>query len=371
MNRTPSTDHIRNLADTLRGTVTIIPASSATALLLLLLILLGGCGREAREHNHAADGDGAGYATGSYEAQASRGATGDSRHSAPHSGHSQPGGCTLEFSYAIGTIDPRFRISRNEVRQAVEQALDLWAGAVDRLDVRFHEGARAGEQARNTIHFDYDERQEQSDRARRFQDQIASKGEFIDQMHREYERDQRELKRRTAEHRRLSDRLNGEIGRFNAWTESVNEAGGFREEELSAYEERLEVVETLRTQEREMRSEIERFVAAINRSADRINREVAFHDDMIRQFYNEFGGESRFKSAVYRFDRDRGTITVYHFHNRRELKVILAHEIGHALGLGHVPDSRSIMYDTIRDQMLGREITLSDEDIRAVQALCR
>jgi len=284
---------------------------------------------------------------------------------------SHPDQCVLDFSYTIGDIDPRFHISRNEVHRAVEQALDLWAGAVDRLDVRFHEGARAGEQARNTIHFDYDERQEQSDRARRFQDQIASKGEFIDQMHREYERDQRELERRTAEHRRLSDRLNGEIGRFNAWTESVNEAGGFREEELSAYEERLEVVETLRTQEREMRSEIERFVAAINRSADRINREVAFHDDMIRQFYNEFGGESRFKSAVYRFDRDRGTITVYHFHNRRELKVILAHEIGHALGLGHVPDSRSIMYDTIRDQMLGREITLSDEDIRAVQALCR
>ncbi|TVQ67965.1 MAG: hypothetical protein EA363_11760 [Balneolaceae bacterium] len=282
-----------------------------------------------------------------------------------------PGSCTLEFSYAIGDIDPRFRISRNEVRQTVEQALDLWAGAVDRLDVRLHDGIRAGEEARNTIHFEYDERQELSDRARRFQDQIASKGGFIDQMHREYERDQRELERRTDEHRRLSGRLNGEIERLNAWIESVNEGGGFRQEQLGAYEKRMDAIEALRQREREMRSDLERSVAAINRSADRINREVDFHDDMVRQFYREFGDGSRFNSALYRFDGTSGTITVHHFHNRRELKVILAHEIGHALGLGHVPDSRSIMYETIRDQLLGREIALSAEDIRAVRALCR
>ena len=283
---------------------------------------------------------------------------------------SHPDQCVLDFSYTIGDIDPRFHISRNEVHRAVEDALELWAGAVDSLDVRFHDGFRAGEQARNTIHFEYDERQEQSDRARRFQDQMASKGDFIDHMHREYERDQRELERRTDGHRQLSERLNGEIGRFNDWVESVNESGGFREEQLGEYEERMTAIESLRKQERAMRGDLERFVAAINRSADRINREVAFHDDMIRQFYNEFGDGARFNSALYRFDGTRGTITVYHFHNRRELKVLLAHEIGHALGMGHVPDSRSIMYETIRDQMLGREIALSAEDIRAVQALC-
>ncbi len=282
-----------------------------------------------------------------------------------------PGPCTLEFSYAIGTIDPRFHISRNEVRQAVEEALALWAGAVDRLDVQFHEGIRAGEQARNTILFEYDERQDQSDRARRFQDQIASKGDFIDQLHREYELEQRDLERRTGEHRRLSGRLNERIERFNSWVESVNQSGGFGEGQLGEYEEQLQAVEAKREREREMRADLDQFVASLNRRADLLNREVAFHDDMVRQFYREFGDEYRFNSALYRFDGTRGTITVYHFHNRRELKVILAHEIGHALGLGHVPDSRSIMYETIRDQMLGREIVLSAEDIRAVQALCR
>jgi hypothetical protein len=335
------------------------------ALLLLLLFLSGGCGRDAGRHGLSPGSDDAGHASG--------GGHGVRDHNgvAPRSATGRQGGCTLEFSYAIGTIDPRFRISRSEVRQAVEQALDLWAGAVDHLEVRFHEGIRAAEQARTTIHFEYDERQEQSDRARRFQDQITSKGDFIDQLHREYERDQRELERHTGEYDRLSNRLNAEIERFNAWVESVNESGGFRQEHLDEYEERMAGIEALRERERGMRSDMERFVAAINRSADRINREVEFHDDMIRQFYRQFGDESRFSSGMYRFDGTSGTITVYHFHNRRELKVILAHEIGHALGLGHVSGSRSIMYDTIRDQMLGREIKLTAEDVRAVRALCR
>jgi len=401
MNRTLSTDPVRKPAGfpvvtpasspvvTPASIPVVTPASSPVVTpasipiripaiwLLVLLIFSGGCGRDAREHGPEVDGTH--YSYDNPNDHSGRGVDGggndygsrDSRSAPSRTTLRQSGGCTLEFSYAIGTIDPRFRISRNEVRQSVEQALELWADAVDRLDVQFHEGSRAGEEARNTIHFEYDERQEQSDRARRFQDQIASKGDFIDQMHREYERDQRELERRTDEHRRLSNRLKGEIERLNAWVESVNEGGGFRQEQLGAYEERMEAIEALRQQEREMRSELERFVAAINRSADRVNREVAFHDDMVRQFYREFGDEYRFKSALYRFDGDRGTITVHHFHNRRELKVILAHEIGHALGLGHVPDSRSIMYETIRDQMLGREITLSSNDIRAVQALCR
>jgi len=282
-----------------------------------------------------------------------------------------PDRCVLEFSYTIGDIDPRFHISRNEVHRAVEDALVLWAGAVDSLDVQFHDGIRASDQARNIIHLEYDERQQYSDRARRFQDNIASKSEFIGQMHAGYEQEQRELERRTEEHRRLRERLNERIARFNDWVESVNEAGGFRADQRERYEQEMQAIASMQEQERGMRGDLERSVTALNRRAERLNREVDFHDDMVRQFYREFGDEFRFNSALYRFKESRGTITVYHFHNRRELKVLLAHEIGHALGLGHVPDSRSIMYETIRDQMLGAEISLSREDIRAVQALCR
>jgi hypothetical protein len=341
------------------------------AVLLAGVLWLGaaGCSGDGRSSGDTPDAPGSG----------APGTTGypDRQHNSR--ADSRPGGstaigsgpCTLEFSYAIGTIDPRFRISRSEVQRSVEKALALWAGAVDDLTVRHHEGVRAADQARNIIHFDYDERQQRSDRARRFQDNIASKSDFIGQMHADYEREQREVERRMEEHQRLSDRLNERIARFNTWVEGVNETGGFRPEQLEEHERELRAIEAKQERERGLRADLERAVAAVNRSADRLNREVAFHDDMVRQFYREFGDEFRFNSAEYRFDGTRGTISVYHFHNRRELKVLLAHEIGHALGLGHVPDSRSIMYETIRDQMLGAQITLSDEDIRAVQALCR
>ncbi len=335
------------------------------ALLIVVLFLSGGCGRDAPEHGHPRGHDGTDFDSRDGHASA------DIRRAASGSASRHSGGCTLDFSYAIGTIDPRFRISRNEVRQTVGQALELWAGAVDHLHVQYHDGARAGEEARNTIHFIYDERQQQSDHARRFMDQITAKGDFIEQMQREYEREQQAFERRNNEHEQLIVRLNNKIERLNTWVEDVNRAGGFRQEKLGEYEERMAGIEALRERELRMRNELEQLMAAINRSADHINREAAFHNDMIRQFYRQFGDESRFSSGLYQFDGTRGTITIYHFHNRRELMVILAHEIGHALGLDHVPDSKSIMYHTLQDQMLGYEVELSSEDIRAIRALCK
>jgi hypothetical protein len=274
------------------------------------------------------------------------------------------GDCILEFSYEIGEIDPGFGLSRTEVERAVNDALALWGTAVKRINVTRGPGAE------NLVQFLYDGRQQYTDLASDTQQDINSRVANIRRMQAEYQRQVGQIERENEEYENYVNTLHADVERINEWIEEVNESGGFTEAQMRELERRREALNRRQDTESRMRAELQRSVDRLNRMGEDISREVERNQELTEQFHEEFGREFSFSSADYRRENGQGIISIYQFTDKRQLKVLLAHEIGHALGLDHVENSQSIMYEYIRDQLNGQRVRLSPEDKAAIIEQC-
>ena len=270
--------------------------------------------------------------------------------------------CRYPISYSIGSIDKRFGVSTSSYAAALKEAEDIWEKPSGK-DLFVHKTAQ-GDVRVNLV---YDYRQETTNK-------MAAQGVQIKKNMSSYEA----LKARydalaltvKAQEAHLTQSIAGYDNRQEAYNADVlkwNRKGGAPPAEY----ERLQA-EDVALEAEAQRVEAEQ--AKFNEDIDMLNAYGTLLNRLIAQLnlnvekYNQAGASvgAEFEEGVFESSASMQKIDIYEYSDHNGLVRVLAHELGHALGIEHVADSEAIMYKVNK----GESMKLAEDDIAALNVVC-
>lgn len=273
-----------------------------------------------------------------------------------------PPACAKPITYNIGAFDRRFGISHENFLKALALAEAIWEKPSGRDLFSY-----SPEKATLPINLIYDYRQETTST-------LTDLGETLERTEETYNAMRATYLGLKVDYDKAKAAYESRVVAFNsandAFAERVEAWNGGSRTSKSEFEALGRAREAL---EREA-AELKRLERELNRIVDEINRMVGELNSLATELnleverYNTIGasrGET-FTGGVYYENSGKRGIDIFEFSNQDKLVRILAHELGHALGLEHHADPEGIMYRLNK----GENIAPSATDLASLEALC-
>jgi hypothetical protein len=270
--------------------------------------------------------------------------------------------CSFPVTYSIGTIDPGYTISKQELGDALIEAETAWENPAHK---NLFEFTRSSGDV--TITLVYDNRQASLDK-------LKALGITTDQSLDSYKSLKAKYDELAAKVDAEDSRLKGIMGRYKERETAYNAEVRRMNQRGSASRAEVRRVDSTRGALAMQFGGIKMIETAVNSDVDTLNALGTTLNQLIVQLninvdqYNRAGATiGRYEEGLYIISGGIQTIEIYKYTNHAQLVSLLAHELGHALGLEHVADPESLMYPVNR----GRGLNLTGKDLAELVRVCR
>lgn len=265
--------------------------------------------------------------------------------------------CDSPISYKIGKIDPGFKLSEAKLLTSMKEASGIWASPLGKELFVYNPNGKL------TLNLIYDERQKTTQQNQVLKADVEKISKLAGSVKQEYEGLLADLERDKQEY-------NIELSKFQNTRDTYSERVTYWNQRGGAPADEYEKLQRERQNLLAEQQTLETKRIILNNTADKVNTFINKYNLLVQtananiDAINQTAGQE-FQEGSY--DPNTKTINIYEYGTQDKLKRVLAHELGHALGVSHNSNPASIMYSLNQSNTL----TLSEEDIRDLKALCK
>ncbi|WP_368678241.1 matrixin family metalloprotease [Acinetobacter lactucae] len=256
------------------------------------------------------------------------------------------------LKYRIAFIDPRFQITKEQLVEVSQQAAEIWQKETGKTYFIYDS------QAQLSINLIYDDHQMIKDVQQNSLNTLLQKQEIWRLKNEEIILNKQEvaqlstdLNKKKASLKAEFEQYQQDVARFNQGEQQYSSANNLKE-----WQKQLEQKsENLGNEFNSLNFKIQ----ALNLKIKELNREQSDLSALKTQFKLEQ------KTSIEPFHKglfSQNQIQIYGYASLNDLRLTLAHELGHALGLKHTTDPKSLMYPYLKEQDI-HNFKLTDSDL--------